>query len=246
MKQKSVETGDVVFTVAKHKTTTSHGAATLALNEHESELLSGYMHVRTGQQFADAQPFVFITTTKQQMTQSNIASALTTAFSHSGFSDRVNCTMLRKSAVTQVHKNNPEKRHDLASHMCHRTATAEKHYRIMEKKSNSVSCSQLLRDTFGTEQRPEQTLDSSNSSSAPYLKKVLFSKETRDVIFAKFAKFVQQQKTPIADIQETLYSDPELVARLERELNLTGKALVNCVKDKVRSFFRQKYGFKKR
>ena len=65
---------------------------------------------------AAAASFVFITATHTKMTQSNVSSALTQAFSNSGFSERVNCTKLRKSAVTQIHGTDPDKRADLASH----------------------------------------------------------------------------------------------------------------------------------
>ena len=111
----------------------------------EAQLLQGYMRFRLLPQFADASAYVFVNTTKTPMTQSNVASALTVAFASSGYADRVNCTKFRKLAVTQIHQKHPEKRHDLASHMCHCVATAEKHYRLMEKKSNSVACTDVLR-----------------------------------------------------------------------------------------------------
>ena len=142
------ESEHVVFTVAEHKTASTHGAATVAVNRKEVSLLTGYMKLRLLPQFAAAKPFVFITATHTKMTQSNVSSALTAAFSNSGFTERVNCTKLRKSAVTQIHGTHPDKRADLASHMCHRIATAEKHYRMVEKKTNTVACTQLLRDAF--------------------------------------------------------------------------------------------------
>ena len=70
------------------------------------------------------------------MIQSNVSSALTAAFSNSRFSERVNCTKLRKSAVTQIHGTHPDKRADLASHMRHRFTTAEKHYWMLEKSQH--------------------------------------------------------------------------------------------------------------
>ena len=134
MKLSSADADSIVFTIAAHKTASTHGAATVAMNKTEAQLLQGYMRFRLLPQFADASAYVFVNTTKTPMTQSNVASALTVAFASSGYADRVNCTKFRKLAVTQIHQKHPEKRHDLASHMCHCVATAEKHYRLMEKK----------------------------------------------------------------------------------------------------------------
>ena len=90
----------------------------MAVNRKEESLLTVYMKLRLLPQFAAAKPFVFITATHTKMTQSNVSSALTAAFSNSGFTERVNCTKLRKSAVTQIHGTHPDKRADLASHIC--------------------------------------------------------------------------------------------------------------------------------
>ena len=249
LKQPPDDEGNLVFTVAEHKTTGTHGAATLAVNDHEAALLAGYMAFRQLPQFSDAEPYVFLTLRKTKMTQSNVSSALTAAFRNSGFSDRVNCTKLRKAAVTQVHKAHPEKRHDLASHMCHRVATAEKHYRYVEKKVNSVTCSELLRQTLSTDQSTSSSDvhrdDDTQTCVVPYQKRFLWTKENRDLVFDKFSSFVAQQRTPIAAIEHKLLSEPELARKLEKDLQLSGRALVHCVKDKVRSFFRSKYGFKK-
>ena len=85
--------------------------------------------------FPNSAAYVFINHTGRPMTQSNVASALTVAFNKCGFSDRVTCTKVVKAAVTQVHSSHPQKRHDVANHMCHRVSTAEKHYRFIEHKT---------------------------------------------------------------------------------------------------------------
>ena len=193
------------------------------------------------------------------MTQSNVSSALTAAFANSSFNDRVNCTKLRKSAVTQIHGSHPDKRAALASHMCHRVTTAEKHYRLVEKKSNTVACSQLLREAFNdsthvpdidteptASSMPTETgLSYTSLPLAPYQKRIRWSIENRDLISKKFASFVKNERTPIAEIEQTLLSDPVLHKKLEEDMNMSGRMLVHAVKDKVRSFFRAKYGYKK-
>jgi len=103
----------------------------------------------------------------------------------------------------------------------------------------------MLRETFGTQEEPH---DSSVTNATafptavtiavtgavpPDAKRVLRCRDSRDLIFEKFAAFTQKEKTSIVQIKEVPYSDPELVKRPENELNMTGRALVNCVKNKV-------------
>ena len=75
MKQAAAE--NLVFTISEHKTASNHGAATLAVNRKEAQLLASYMKLRKLPQYAKAEQFVFITATLSKMTQSNVSSALT-------------------------------------------------------------------------------------------------------------------------------------------------------------------------
>lgn len=279
----------VVFTVAGHKTTSSHGAAVFAANEGEARLLKGYMDLRQQLSACQDVPYVFVNYTGTRMTQSNIASALTAAFSKSGYSSRVNCTKLRKTTVTEIHKNHPEKRIVIADHMCHRPGTSDKSYRFNEKIDNAILCSELIRKALtnndssciinsinsAAELAPLTSCNQSENISSllgiessfspvvscqqtdstaagaltsdmpkPYQKRILWSIENRDIVRAKFEQFVVSERTPINEIRKILFEDPALVSKLEKDLNLSGDNLVHSVKDKIRSFFRKKYGFK--
>jgi len=84
------------------------------------------------------------------MTQSTVASALSSSFGNSGYKQRVTCTKLKKCAVTNVHTNHAENKGDVVAHMCHRVATAEKHYHFIEKQINSLKCTQIIHDILST------------------------------------------------------------------------------------------------
>ena len=214
MKLSSADADSIVFTIAAHKTASTHGAATVAINKTEAQLLQGYMRFRLLPQIADASAYVFVSTTKTPVTQSNVASALTLAFASSGYTDRVNCTKFRKLAVTQIHQKHPEKRHDLASHMCHRVATAEKHYRLMEKKSNSVARTDVLRQVVcGENVENESSAVLTDSATTAYCKRFVWSRENRDIIFQKFSRLVAEQRAPLADVESILFADPDLVTK---------------------------------
>ena len=104
-------------------------------------------------------PFVFINNTGTQMTQSNIRSSLTAAFSKSGFSDFVTNTKLRKSAVTVVHDKYKGEKSNVALHMCHAEETAKKFYRMVEKGDNSIACARILKN-ITTQSMPSRIVDS--------------------------------------------------------------------------------------
>jgi len=76
--------------------------------------------------------------------------------------------------------------------MCHHVSTAEKHYRLVEKKSNTVACSQLLREAFNDGTHiPDDTEPTASSMPnetftsvhpAPYQKQIRWSIKNRDLI----------------------------------------------------------------
>jgi len=92
--------------IAEHKTASTHGAATVAINKTEAQLLMRFDHSLL------MLAHVFVNTTKTPMTQSNVS---TVAFANSGYADY---SIFHQLAMTHIHEKHPEKRHDMASHMC--------------------------------------------------------------------------------------------------------------------------------
>jgi len=155
--------GSMVFAVAEHKTLTTHGAATFAVNDDEEQLLHAYMtKFRYLDQFINAAPYVFVNHTGTQMTQSNVAAALTVAFQKTGYKHGVSCTKLRKAAVTEVHSHHPESKQSCANHMNHRLTTAVIHYGHINKQKNAVSCSKIIRHALSCGSKPSATVTSSS------------------------------------------------------------------------------------
>jgi hypothetical protein len=140
--------GSICFTILNHKTATTHGTANLAVDAEEAVMLASYMSMRNNLSALNIAPFVFINSTGTQMSASNIGSALTRAFVKSGYNERVTCSKLRKTAVTEIHTNFPNKKGDAADHMCHREATASKYYKMISKQNNSVLTVNLLRQAL--------------------------------------------------------------------------------------------------
>jgi len=186
--------------------------------------------------FPETSPYVLVNYTGSKMSQSHVASALTAAFGKCGFVERVSCTKLRKAAVMQVHNAHPDKKHDVAAHMCHRLATAKKHYQYNEKQNNSVKCSTLLRQTITQPSTTQSVLRkaanvkategaTSAHSSTTYMKRVIWTAEDRDWVKQKFSSFIRREKAPIGDIEIVLNDDVQLLEHLESSLGLTGHAV---------------------
>ena len=75
-------------------------------------------------------------------------------------------------------------------------------------------------------------------------KRRLWSEENRAKIREKFNDMVMNQRVPIDEVRSALEEDKNLLAKLEKDMGLFGNSLVLAVKDKIRSFYRSKYGFK--
>jgi len=146
----TVSGNSLVFAVAEQKSGDTHGAATFAVNQEEATLLKSYMRLRKLERFDQAEPFVFINITGTQMTTSNVATALTTAFKNSGYKYSVSCSKVRKAVVTEVHDKFPDRKQDVADHMLHRLSTATIHYKYTDKQKNSVACSNLIRQAMSS------------------------------------------------------------------------------------------------
>ena len=89
------------------------------------------------------------------MTQSNIAHAINVSFRASGFKDNVSSTMIRKFAVSHVHRNAPALKQQLSLSMMHSQATAVKHYLLQDRQQNTRRVSRYLR--LSTDKAPTET-----------------------------------------------------------------------------------------
>lgn len=79
-----------------------------------------------------------------KLQSSKINKAIKSVWKKAGITGPIHSTLLRKGAVTAIHKNKKEAASDLADLMAHKEATAVKYYRLTEKAQASVKASQVL------------------------------------------------------------------------------------------------------
>jgi len=61
-----------------------------------------------------------------------------------GISEKITCTLVRKTAVSTIHQEMPEMAANLADLMCHQTDTAAKSYRVVNREKTSVEAARQL------------------------------------------------------------------------------------------------------
>ena len=101
-KQMVAEDGNIVITVCNHKTSSTHGAATICISYEEGQLLDGYLNMRDCLMPNVPSTHVFLSHTGTPMTQSTVTSALSSLFSNGGYKQCVTCTKLRNLSLIHI------------------------------------------------------------------------------------------------------------------------------------------------
>jgi len=82
--------------------------------------------------------------TGEFLTSGQITRGVQSVWRSAGCGEGITANVIRKTAVSSVHKQRPEMNAALADLMCHRVSTAEKSYRIIERERASVAASKML------------------------------------------------------------------------------------------------------
>lgn len=137
-----------VITVHEHKTAWKHGPVKIVLSAMVMSWLKIYVkHVRT-QVTADRKSEdngkLFLSWNGEPLSSGQISKCLQTMWKKSGLGSNITCTLVRKSAVSAMHSEEPNMQTKLANLMCHNVETAHKYYRLADKEKTSVAAAQKL------------------------------------------------------------------------------------------------------
>ena len=137
-----------VVRVLRHKTVDAHGPAQIVLTSHLYNHLKIFLkEMRSrlplkGKDDGDAK--VFLSWGGNEMQSSQMSRALSSIFQKAGIDGPMSHTLYRKSAVSECHQNRKDISGNLADLMAHRESTAEKYYRVFDKRRSSVKASEVL------------------------------------------------------------------------------------------------------
>ena len=135
--------GKYVVSVKDHKTASTHGPARVIMNGALYNWLDIYRHKLRSQLTATSDA-MFLSWNGKPLASGHVSRAVRSSWKKGGLDDPVHCTLMRKSAVSEVHANHRDMAVELADLMTHRVETARKYYRLSDKKRNAVSASTKL------------------------------------------------------------------------------------------------------
>jgi len=139
-----------VISVGDHKTAASYGPAKIVLSPTlHSWLVIFADKIRCPLVPANSQVReLFISWHGESMTSGQITKCIQSACRKAGLGDAISMIIVRKTAVSTVHQTRPELSSQLADLTCHRLATAQKCYRVVERDKTSVAASKGIREAM--------------------------------------------------------------------------------------------------
>ena len=140
--------GTYMVAVKDHKTFSHHGQANLCFDESLKAWVDIYVKcVRNQVDTCDEGSALFLNWKGAKMPSSDLSAALTSAWRKAGMignDTRISGTLMRKSCTTAVRNHNKGVKGSVAAHMAHSERTADRHYHLVEKRTNSAFAARQL------------------------------------------------------------------------------------------------------
>lgn len=147
-KEISCVDGSYMVAVKDHKTFSQHAQANLCFDESLKAWVDVYVeHARIQVHTGDESKALFLNWKGGKMKSSDLSSALTSAWRKAGMIDneaRISGTLVRKSCTTAIRQYNKDIKGNVAAHMAHSERTADKHYHLVQKRTNSAFAARQL------------------------------------------------------------------------------------------------------
>lgn len=212
-----------VVEVLRHKTVDTHGPAQVVLTVHLYNYLDIFlkeMRSRLPGANDNAKP-MFLSWSGKCLQSSQVTKALGSIFKKAGVEGRIHHTLYRKSAVTRCHDKHKNISSHLADLMAHRETTAEKFYRLFDKRKSSVKASQtlhgMMRDVTQKEEKQgsEQTVEEFPENNDPRdncgpKARSPWNDESVKAMQALFQEEISAQDISMTCVREKIKSNPVL------------------------------------
>ena len=211
-----------VVQVLHHKTVDTHGPAQVVLAVHLFNCLDFFLkELRSKLPCSQTDVNVFLSWLGKGLQSSQVTKALGSIFKKAGVKGPIHHTLYRKSAVTRCHDNHKDMSSHLADLMAHHESTAEKHYRLFDKRKSSVKASQtlhgMMREVMQKEekQESEQTVEQFRESNdlqdncVPSARSP-WNHDSVKAMQASFKEEIATQNISMACIREKIKCNPVL------------------------------------
>ena len=247
--------GSVVISVAKHKTSDTHGPARVVLSPKLFSYLQVYVQeVRSQVDNSSSdeqndQAALFLSWNGSRLESGQISTAINAAWRKGGMEGHVHSTLFRKSAVTTVHAHHKELRGDLADLMAHKETTAKKFYRLHEKQEACLQAATQLNSIMRSSTERKTATNASNEVSdddtpasptfnedrtcGSKMERISWKEEDVLAIKELFVKEIEDQSISITVVRERIHDHPTLQ-------HLDPKKVVDRVRSEWRDFGQSK------
>ena len=154
--------GSILLKVKNHKTYYKHGPAFLTIAQELLPVIWNYYKLVRPAIATPLSPInFFLKINGTKLNTSSMRFYMQSVWDKIGLTSQVGPTLLRKAAVTKVHKSHPHKQKALAAKMNHSVTTAARYYCLQDKENNARDISSNLRHILisPTEDTQETTHD---------------------------------------------------------------------------------------
>ena len=213
-----------VVEVLHHKTVDTHGPAQVILTVHLYNCLDIFLkelRAKLPCSQTDVNMPMFLSWLGKSLQSSQVTRALGSIFKKAGVEGPIHHTLYRKSAVTRCHDKHKDMSSHLADLMAHRESTAEKYYRLFDKRKSSVKASQalhgMMRETTKKEEKQEskqavEQFPENNDSQDKCVPSARspWKEESLKAVQALFQEEIATQDISMDCVREKIKCDPVL------------------------------------
>jgi len=177
--------GNFVVSVSEHKTSHHYGLAKVVLSEMLYNWLKVYLiqlrrRVMEVSNSTDT-GFLLVSYNGIQLASSQVSTCLQSVWAKAGLNQRITCTLIRKTAVSEVHENAPELKSKLVGWMCHSVNTADLSYRLADRERSSLMAAQHLTSAMRSSKLREQVITPLSESNVILDSEIVEAPSTRIV-----------------------------------------------------------------
>ncbi|XP_071812586.1 uncharacterized protein [Apostichopus japonicus] len=159
-KQRNSEGEDMwTMLVSDHKTVTTYGAATLALNTELFTDLTFYIEEIRGRMPPNQWETVFgpmwlVYWSGEPIQSKRVTRLISSSWLNAGLKSQISTTLLRKTIVSKCFEEQPSALKTLASHMTHTEKVQQKYYLVSQKRQNAVETAGVIRSVTEKSKTP--------------------------------------------------------------------------------------------
>jgi site-specific recombinase XerC len=203
-----------IISVKNHKTSHVYGPAKVVVNNSLYSWIKVYFtRFRNHTVSITSDPgLLFVSWNGGELSSGQVSKCLQSVWGKAGLNQKINCTLIRKTAVSEIHEHAPELKGKLADSMCHRVSTADKSYRLADREKSCLAAARHL----STAMRATHDLKNSNSqpisviSKPTTINRLVWNEPLLTKVLALFDIDLKNNNVSFDIVKQKLTDNPDL------------------------------------